>query len=151
MTTIAANRESIACDRQFTYNGYTKMLGKTKVIRIPEKFSIDLFDDKLVYVGFCGDAAAWGRAVSWFHDPTSKPPKISGLEMLMLTGTGKLYTTSNDLINWMPVEDKHWAIGTGMQFAIGAMTTGKTPLEAVKVASKHDTMTGMGFKEYKIS
>lgn len=149
MTTIAINRNSIACDRQFVYGGYTKMLGKTKVYQLVPEVAKGMFRHPTAYVGFAGDAGMWSKVVNWFVDPSSKPPKISGIELVLLTGKKEIYTATS-LRNWMEVEDKFWAIGSGSQFALAAMSTGQTPLEAVKTASKFDVNTGMGFKEYTI-
>lgn len=35
-----------------------------------------------------------------------------------------------------------WSVGSGSSFALGAMTMGATPLEAVTVAGMHDAFTG---------
>lgn len=39
-------------------------------------------------------------------------------------------------------EEDMWAVGTGSEYAIGAMTFGATPREAVAVAGLHDIGTG---------
>ena len=149
MTTIAVNRTSIACDRQFTYNGSTKMIGDTKVFTFNPDVAQELFNTKVAYCGFCGDAGAWGNVVNWFIDPSQKPPKVKEIEMILLTGKKEIYY-ANSLNNWMEIHDKYWSIGSGMPYALAAMATGKTPLEACKVASKFDVMTGMGYREYKL-
>lgn len=49
--------------------------------------------------------------------------------------------------HWIRVNQPWFAIGSGAAGAMGAMHMGATPLDAVKVASKIDSFTGMGFKE----
>jgi len=149
MTTIAANRNSIACDLQFTYGGNMKFKGVTKVLDVPPAACEDIFNVDRCLIGFSGNADTWGEVVAWFYDTSQKAPKCNGIEFLMLNSKHQLFHGTN-LRNWMLLPEKHFAIGSGMDFAIGAMTSGKTPLEAVKVASKHDSKTGMGFKEYFI-
>jgi hypothetical protein len=149
VTTIAASTvyNSIACDLQFTYGGHTKFKGGTKVLTLENQLVQDMFGVKKAHIGFSGNADVWGQVVSWFSDPTGKPPACKKIEFLMLTDKKQIYHGSS-LSNWMLIPEKHFAIGSGCNFAMGAMTSGQTPLEAVKTASKHDVMTGMGFKDY---
>lgn len=136
----------MACDLQFT-KGNIKLKGVTKILELGEDVCKEMFNCKSALMGFSGNADVWGEVVGWFTDISEKPPKCRGIEFLLLTNTKKLYHGSN-LRNWMLLPDKHFAIGSGCDFAIAAMTSGKTPLEAVKIASKHDANTGLGFKEY---
>jgi ATP-dependent protease HslVU (ClpYQ) peptidase subunit len=149
MTTIAVNKESIAGDKQFTYGGSIKMLGKTKIYEVPAETAKAVFGCNKVLVGFCGNAMPIDRAVKWLWEPTTKPPKLKNMEVVMLTDKKEIYH-GNDFRSLLKVEDKFMAIGSGMQYALAAMHSGKTPLEAVKIASKFDTMTGMGFNEIKL-
>ena len=64
----------------------------------------------------------------------------------MLNDKGEIYHATN-FSNWLRICDKHYAIGSGMHFAQAAMASGKTPLEAVKIASKFDPSTGMKFNK----
>lgn len=146
MTTVAANKTSIACDLQFT-KGNLKLKGVTKVLEINGDICKEMFNCSEALMGFSGNADIWGEVVSWFYDPEEKPPKCRGIEFLLLTNTKKLYHGTN-LRNWMLLPEKHFAIGSGCDFAMAAMTAGKTPLEAVKIAGKHDANTGLGYKEY---
>lgn len=147
MTTVACNSTSIACDLQFTYGGSTKFKGRTKVLTVEGRIADDMFGVKKAYIGFSGNADRWGQVVSWFSDPSGKPPKCRDIEFLMLNDKKQIFHGTN-LRNWMLLPDPHFAVGTGMQFAIAAMSAGKTPLEACKIASKHDIYTGQGFLEY---
>lgn len=107
-----------------------------------------MFGVKKAHIGFSGNADIWGQVVSWFSlGGECKPPSCKKIEFLMLTDKKQIYYGSS-LSNWMLIPEKHFAIGSGCNFAMGAMSGGQTPLNAVKVASKHDIMTGMGFKEY---
>lgn len=146
MTTIAANRTSIACDRQFTHSG-TKFKGATKCFVPPKEVCQGLFQVDKVIVGACGSASGMSAAWAWLSDPTDKP-KVKGCEFLLLSEKGIFI--SENLIIWLPVTQDYYAIGTGMQFAQAAMAVGASPKEAVAVASKHDPMSGMGVKEYTL-
>lgn len=125
------------------------MRTKTKVLVLEGLVPKKMFGVDKCYIGFSGSADKWGEIVVWFQDPeASPPPKCkNSIEFLMLTDKKKIYHSTN-LKNWMELPDKFFAVGSGMQYALAAMSLGKTPKEAVEVASKHDVSTGMGVLEY---
>lgn len=133
----------MAADRQFTHGSEMKLLGRTKIIEVPLP---ELFSCKRAFIGFAGNADIWGTIVGWLHDPTTKPPKCREIEFLMLTDRGTIMHGTN-MVNWLEICQPYFAIGSGVQYAQAAMSCGKTPIEAVKIASKHDAMTGMGFNK----
>lgn len=147
MTTIAVNKNAMACDLQFTHSGGIKFKGKTKMIELKTSVSQELFGVKRAFVGFAGNADIWGNVVSWFVQPTSEPPKCKGIEFLMLSDGGKIYHGTT-MSNWMQIDEPYFSIGSGMHLAIAAMAAGATPKEAVKIAAKHDPNTGQGVKEF---
>lgn len=149
ITTIAVNKQSIACDLQFTHATGIKFKGHTKIIQIDEKLCNTLFGCDKAYVGFCGNADIWGNVVQWLSNPDGKPPKCKQIEMVLLTEKGQIYH-GTDLTNWMSLNLDKFAIGSGMHLALAAMESGKTPRQAITVASKYDPNTGMGVKEYKV-
>ena len=109
----------------------------------------DFFGASYAYMGLSGDVKNWGQIIAWLSDPSKDIPRIKRVEMLVLTSEGVILQSDN-LRNWIEIKDPYFAIGSGMQFALAALSTGESPLKAVKTASKHDLFTGMGFKEYKI-
>lgn len=154
MTTIAVSKKtgerpaSIACDLQMTYAGNITMRTTTKILELKQEVSKHLFNCDKTFVGFSGNASSWGNAVSWFLDPSQKPPKFGDtVEMLALTSDGDILH-STTLKTWLPIKENFFAIGSGMPFALSALELGKTPKEAVLFASKRDAFTGMGVKEY---
>jgi hypothetical protein len=147
VTTIAVNKNAMACDLQFTHSGGIKFKGKTKIIELRPEVAKAIFDVKKAYIGFCGNADIWGEIVSWYSSPGDKLPKTKGIELLLLTDEHKIYHGTT-LANWMEIPEPFFSIGSGMHLAIGAMADGASPKEAVKIASKHDPNTGMGVKEY---
>lgn len=152
MTTIAVSKKHgvIACDRQFTHAGGYKFKGVTKVYEVPEEVCSDLYNHKNAYIGFAGDAGTIGDYVRWLYTQDGKPPRTGNrIEMLMLNNRREIYYSHNG-VNWLNINEPFCAIGSGMHFALGALQTGATPLEAVKAASKLDPATGLGFKEYSV-
>jgi len=136
-------KNEIACDLQFTHGSGHKFKGSTKV---HELYSPRLYH-KPFYVGFCGAAQECQAVVQWLQDPDDKPPKVRNSEFLILTQDKKMFAFQQPT-NWLEVREQYYSIGTGMQYAAGAMAAGKTPLEAVKIAAKHDPSTGMGYKTF---
>jgi hypothetical protein len=149
MTTIAANRHSIASDLQYTHASGMKMKGGSKIYKIPEASALKLFNVKVAYVGFCGNADKFADVIAWLSEPSENYPKTKGLEMLMLTEDHRIWHGTT-VTNWMEILEPHFAIGSGMHFAQSAMACGKTPKEAVHIASKYDPSTGQGVKEFKL-
>jgi hypothetical protein len=147
LTTIAANKDSIACDLQATHSGGYKFKLATKI----GEFYQPLMYPTKFWVGFSGNVDAIPDIMDFYTNmhEYKKAPKIGGSECLVLTADKKLFTFVNPS-KWLELKEKNYAVGSGAMFAMGAMEAGKTPLEAVKIASKKDPMTGMGFKNYTL-
>lgn len=151
MTTIAVDKYSIACDRQFSHSGGHIFRGRTKIYELPPVTCEQFFDCKKAAVGFAGNADQIVTALEFLFDPMEGAcPKVKGLELVALTDNYDIWT-SFTLRNWMLVDQSYYAIGSGTQFALGALASGKSPLEAVKIAAKNDSNTGMGFREIKVN
>lgn len=139
----------MACDLQFTYSGSVKFKGTTKIITLNQKHAQAMFGVDKAFIGFCGNADRWASIVSWFADPEGRPPKMKGVELLMLTSSNEIFHASS-IHNWLKLEEPHFAIGSGMSYAMAAMHLDKSPTEAIKAAMKYDINTGMGVKTYKL-
>lgn len=151
MTTIAVDKQSMACDLQFTYGGHMKFKGLTKIIEVPKYTAENIFKSSKAFVGFCGSVDEWPKAMDYlmYLQNYEKPVKIKELELLALTDNKDIYHATT-LQNWMRIDHQYFSIGSGCHYASGALAAGKTPLEAVKIAAKFDPKTGMGFKQYKL-
>jgi hypothetical protein len=145
LTTIAANKEEIACDLQGTHNGGYKLKLVTKI----QEYMLAEIWPVPFYVGLAGNLDVFSDVFDWFRDPSEwkKPPGMKGTEGLILTQDGHIFTFGNPA-KWIKLNQSIYAIGSGAPFALAAMDAGKTPSEAVKIASKHDPNTGMGVKKY---
>jgi ATP-dependent protease HslVU (ClpYQ) peptidase subunit len=146
LTTIACNREEMYGDLQYTIAS-GKFKGRPKV----QKFKANdhtYHEDFLM--GFTGSAADMIPVISYFLRPDlyDKPPK-SRVTGLVLTASGNIFVF-DDYTKWLGVDQDYYAMGSGAPFALGALQSGASPKEAVKVAMKHDIYTGMGVKGYKI-
>lgn len=136
MTTIAWDGVTVACDSQTTGGDSTKSFDTKKMV----------WNKRFIYVR-CG-AACYSVLVSdWFlagadyeHAPNITTEGPVGVGFCRLTGAVWLFEGPTlARIAW---KTKRWAIGGGASFAIGAMAAGKTPAQAVAIASKFDLYTG---------
>ena len=145
MTTIAVNKDSLYGDLQYT-NGSYKFKGNGKVFKFKAH---PLICESDYIAGFAGSANDLIDVKHFFEDPESKPPRARELYGLVLTMEGKMYRFDN-YKRWFELNEPYSAIGSGRDFAMGAMALGASPKEAIKIASKHDVFTGMGVKGYSI-
>lgn len=139
----------MAGDKQFTHSSGLMITGKTKIYEVPEQTAIDVFNTKRAFIGFCGNADSFGDVINWLWYPEEKAPRCKGIEMILLNANGQIFHGTN-MRNWMLINQPFFSVGSGMQYAMGAMSVGKTPYEAVKIASKHDANTGKGFNKLEM-
>ena len=147
MTTIAVSRTQIAGDRQANHNGGLKFKIKSKIY----SFSNSDFYKYSFHIGLAGNVDTFPEVIAFFLDPSNveKTPKLKGGEGIILSEDGKIWTFA-DPSKWLYIDQPYYAIGTGMNFAMGAMSAGATPYEAVKYAEKLDPQTGMGVTKIDI-
>jgi ATP-dependent protease HslVU (ClpYQ) peptidase subunit len=136
----------MACDLQFT-EGSSKWKGKTKVYKFKAHASTYIHSDFMI--GFAGTAGAIVAVVEFFTNPeTTKPPKVKDLKGLVLTADGDIFAF-DEYDKWIAMDQPYASIGSGSALAMGAMSMGCTPKEAIKTATKYDAFTGMGVKVFK--
>jgi ATP-dependent protease HslVU (ClpYQ) peptidase subunit len=89
--------------------------------------------------GMAGEGHASDLVERWLIDG-GKKPVVKEMSALHLMADGRLYYFSE---NCEPVEiEPPCAVGSGMEFAIGAMEAGATPKQAVEIAARRDPGTG---------
>jgi hypothetical protein len=146
MTTIAVNKSSIACDLQAT--GAFKFKVKDKIYVPTKEVSALLFETDKSFVGFSGKLDKIAEALFHLHGEGKKKFPRLDLVGIALTDDKKIWRTDN-FAYWYEIGDPYHAIGSGCEFAMAALGDGKAPIDAVKIAAKWDTGTGLGYKEYK--
>lgn len=148
MTTIAANRTQIAGDRQANHSGGLKFKLKSKLY----SFNTPIIYKKPFHIGLCGNVDDFSSVIEFFYDPTAykKAPRFKG-EGLVLSEDGKIWTFGNDPSKWILVDQPYYSVGSGMNFAMGAMAAGSSPYDAVKYASTLCSATGMGATKIDVS
>ena len=151
MTTIATNGKAMAADGRLTKGSMILKEDCDKIIKV---FVEQAGESLLIGVAGCvahmdamiehikdtyqGEGVFLGTPFG-VDDIEEEGPHPSETEGLILTEGGKVFVCA-----WAePVIEAHkyQAIGSGADFAIGAMHAGKGPAEAVLIASRVDTNT----------
>lgn len=129
MTTIVCDRRSMAADRRGTSNPVFKT---TKIFRVHGSL-----------IGVSGNLEQALRFVEWRRTPESKPTFSEGasLEVLELSPDGTITWWGPEMVG-VVIENDFYAVGSGAMAALGAMSMGATPKQAVAIASVWDAATG---------
>ena len=129
MTTVVADRKGMAADM--------RAAGAGAVFKTPKLHRVNGS-----VIGFCGSIEQALQFIEWRRNPDTKPsfnePDFVALE---LTADGRLLWWGSDMIA-IPVEDEHYAIGSGAAYALGAMASGASVKKAIQIAAMYDANTG---------
>ena len=136
MTTIAWDGKSLAADKRVVICGLQRTT--TKIHKVGAAL-----------VGCSGsgyqaaEMLAWARAGFKKNTfPESQRDDELAVEMLVILPTGiQVYGDTPYAVEY---EDKHFAIGSGRDFALAAMFLGKSAQDAVLLAAEFDPGTGSG-------
>jgi ATP-dependent protease HslVU (ClpYQ) peptidase subunit len=154
MTTVAVSKKTMtmASDLQLTHSGGLKFKCNGKMFELPIQSAQALFNTDKVVVGFAGGVDAITQCMDYFSAPWEyeKPPNVKNIEIVGLTGNKAIFTAWN-LKQFVAVNEPFYSIGSGMNYAMAAMASGKEPLEACKIAGKFDCNTGLGYREIKLT
>lgn len=137
MTTIAYTAGIMAADLMCS-EGTKRIKVKHKLVRLKNG----------AVAGGAGDAMRLIQFLDWLDGEGALPDfeakdKENDIEVLVAHPSGDL-VVYNGLGQPMHLDEKHWAIGSGADFALAAMDFGKTAVEAVEYASRRDSGTGHG-------
>lgn len=135
MTTIAWDGHTLAADRQVTFFGTPIPTTKVFKVRAP--------NGSFVLYGCAGksdEIAAFNR---WIAGKQPDRPELSELNIIAIDQERRIWCALEKL-NWFQVQSKVWSIGSGADYALGAMYFGASATKAVEIASLLDTSTGFG-------
>lgn len=129
MTTIATDGKSMAGDTLTSAGGCVTRFAP-KVFRTA---------DGRIF-GCCGDSTESIKFGTWMIQGGDQPSLGDNFEALVLNSDGTVDWWDN---KFTPVRSMApAAVGSGYQFATGAMLAGKSPKEAVEIAAIRDLYTG---------
>ena len=139
MTTIAATRKTIASDSLIS-DGFSSFRSGSKIHEISGG-----------YVGYARDVHSCLRLVQWLKKPKSAKPEFSETDIAtaLVLKSGLLYYVDTTCI-LICIADDFAAIGSGASAALAAMHCGRSPSEAVKIASLVDMNSGLPVIEKRL-
>lgn len=132
MTTIAYKDGVLAADTLATCNGYLEGR-QTKIARVGKAL-----------VGAVGSTPMCNRFRGWVAAGMTGESPFEGKD----EGNGIVVTPDGVIVVWShlgpwAVQDRpYYALGSGEQIAVGAMAAGASAEEAVRIAMRHDTISG---------
>ena len=128
MTTVAWDGRTLAADTQ------------SSLYRLPVRKIYRLNEHKHFY-GACGDVQICRAVHAWLMGEDK--PALSDADKFhgLLIEDGKVFTLESRLIK-IPHDSPFIAIGSGRDFAMGAMACGKSAADAVRIAMQFDVDTG---------
>lgn len=138
MTTIAYRDGVLASDTR-AYAGQSQPIGnKQKIYRIKDGSAF----------GVSTPQPGLSEAIrDWFaeckhpdHEPALNGD--AGFDMLEITKDGHVYFYHNSFRPTGPLSADYFAIGSGAEYALGAMAAGASAADAVAAAGFHDVWTG---------
>lgn len=138
MTIIVWDGRMLAADKQVTTSGLRRKV--TKIFKIRDHL-----------VGFSGDFDLAQSLKYWFQSgadiekyPTFQSDSDKFVGMLVITPDREILKYERSPHPIYMTENKTYALGSGRDFAIGAMAMGANAVEAVSIASIFDSGCGMG-------
>lgn len=143
MTTIAWDGKVLAGDRKCVWGDEAVRTRKVFKLRLqhgencPESWLTRLL------IGFSGRSEDKVSVLYWLKHPGTKPQPHDSFWMIAIDCRGRLWSLQEKLI-WVRIKANKWAIGTGGDYAMGAMASGKSAVEAVRIAIKLDNSSGFG-------
>lgn len=137
LTTIVWDTKAFAADRQTTFGG-TPVAGN--------KITKAKFKGQDCFIGTSGDVEICTAVEEWIKlgcKGTPKLPDDPQFAALIVVKSGDVYFMSGSTFAHSMGKTK-WAIGSGADYALGAMYAGMDAKQAVMIASQLDTGTGLG-------
>lgn len=142
MTTIAWDGKTLAADRRSVFG--VRPSAVRKVFRFFNS------EGRLLLIGFSGRVRHIPAVLRWLKDRSTEKPKVDEhFSALIVDAHGRLWSLEDNL-EFVRLKCRYYAIGSGGDFAEGAMAMGASAAEAVRIAAKHDVNTGNGVDEVRL-
>lgn len=121
----------MAADKRITFAGGNAVFKTSKLHRVNGSI-----------IGFCGNPEQALQFIEWRRNPDAKPTFSEPVfEAIELTADGQMLWWGSEMMA-IPIEDDHYAIGSGAAYALGAMAQGASVKEAIQIAAMYDANTG---------
>lgn len=139
MTTVVYRNGVMAGDRRAYGGDKTPVGSKTKIQRLQDG---TLFGCSSNNVGADAMLRRWIEAGC--PAPESGDLKPDSFELILVRPSGEVFMANGNLDLTGPLEADFYAIGSGSQYALGAMAMGAGPERAVEIACDMDIWSGGG-------
>lgn len=140
MTTICWDGETLAADKQSTIG--LAPVETRKAHRVSRNGSQVLF-------GCAGNSYECYAFRKWATGQIEKP-QFKDISLICVDHDRQVWIADESLI-WLPISAKQWGIGSGSEYALGAMAAGSTATQAIRIASKLDVHSGLGVDVVRFS
>lgn len=138
MTTICWDGKTFASDRQSTYG--STPVPTTKIHKLK-------YRGEDAYLACSGAIMDFAPIVEWIKSGKKAEPEIDGdksdFSIMIVTKSGDVFYAINGTF-FHELGKVKWAIGSGCDYALGAMYHGATAAEAIEIAARLDVHTGHG-------
>lgn len=135
MTVIAFDGETLAGDRQTTHEGTPSSTRKV--------FKIRGLDGGRFLIGCAGDTGDCVQYRRWATGSLKETPALTDIVVISIDEKKRIWCATQKM-HWYQIGIKFWAVGSGANYALGAMAAGKTARQAVAIAMKLDVYCGLG-------
>lgn len=136
MTVIAWDGKAMAADRMRLVDGTPMPACKV--------FKVRSSDGRQFLVGCAGDSWDATQFLKWMRSQADKDkPAPSSLYALVIDEKRRIWLAAEKLI-YHEVTLPFFAVGSGSNYAIGAMAAGKSARQAVRIAARFDNKCGLG-------
>lgn len=142
MTTVAWDGKTMAADRQMT-------IGPIRMESVHPKIKRITYHGQPAIVGRAGTMVLGLAVVDWLEKgcPVDERPDIGDGDndnfTVMVAGENGVYLYVDSLLP-IPLGYTKWALGTGAEFALGAMDAGASAKRAVELTCARDINSGSG-------
>lgn len=138
MTTIAYRNGIMAADTR-AYSGGSVPIGqKNKIHRLDDGSLVGVSSTE---PGMAEAFAAWLNDGANPEEAAFAGDRLKNLSALHITPEGQVFFYCENITPSGPLYSRFFAIGSGEQYALGALSSGATAEAAVKVAGLHDVWT----------
>jgi len=135
VTTIVCTPEAMAADTRVSWTEGKEVYNTSfsnKIYRIGDEL-----------VGTAGDTASGLRLVEWLRaGGKGRKPKLTKDTAAVRLSRDGIFTFDGRDPEWLKIDAKFFAIGSGARWATGALEMGADLRKAVEVAMKYDPATG---------
>lgn len=158
MTTVAYDGRTLASDSQTTQSDIRLSLIAEKIHTRPNGITWRACGEMVEAFGVAGKLQGYDELVRELEShqgltSTSRFTPGTSLKYLVITTSGKIYCGgqyTDDTQAWMAEVQAPIAVGSGAEFAMGAMAAGAPADAAVRIAMRFDVGTGGEVKTHTV-